>query len=144
MGVGWEEIYAFGKAQGMNFPPSLFMKQKQKACGGGWAASGSIFLSYYIRRLKIPNIQTSRQAYRMMHDCVQAGTDRTPQGCRRIAPSTATFCVSSHGTSGGYFWGASNGTNCTVPWRAATWHKSRKREGQASWQSLALQNREFW
>lgn len=144
MGVGWEEIYAFGKAQGMNFLPSLFMKQKQKACGVGWAASSTIFLSYYIRRLNIRNIQTSIQAYRMMDDCVPVGTGRTPKGCRRIAPSTPTFCVSSHGTGSRYFWGASNGTNCTAPWRAATWHKPRQREGQASWQSLARQNREFW
>lgn len=103
MGVGREEIYAFGKAQGMNFLPSLFMKQKRKVRGGGWAASATIFLSYYIPRLNIRNIQTSIQAYRMMHDCVPAGTVRTPKGCRRIAPSTPTFCVSSHGTSGRYF-----------------------------------------
>jgi len=72
----------------MNFLPSLFVKQKQKACGGGWAVSGTIFLSYYIRRLKIRNTQTSIQAYRMMHDCLPVGMEGTPKGCRRIAPST--------------------------------------------------------
>jgi hypothetical protein len=94
--------------------------------------------------LKIRNIQTSIQAYRMMHDCLPVELEGTPKGCRRIAPSTPALNVSSPGTSGGYFWGASNGTNYTSPLGAATWHKPRQRECQASWQSLARQNREFW
>lgn len=53
---------------------------KQKACDGGWAVSGTIFLSYYIRRLKICNVQTSTQAYRMMHDCLPVGMEGSPQG----------------------------------------------------------------
>lgn len=99
MGVGCEQIYVFGKAEGMNFLPTLFIKQKQKACGGGWAVSGTIFLSYYIRSLKICNIQTSIQAYRMMHDCLPVGMEGTPKECRRTVPSTPTSSVSSHGTS---------------------------------------------
>jgi len=75
----------------MNFLPSLFVKQKQKACGGRWAVSGTIFLSYYIRRLKIRNTQTSIQAYKMMHDCLPVGMEGTPKGCRRIIPSTPRY-----------------------------------------------------